>query len=223
MSAELSFAALQGQTQIKRGWLQQLHKHHSVRLSSLSDNTQPGWPLERSLPPPPLQDSPVKGLREQSGVLFNKCLLSPFMKTAENSGGKDLWDSLLPLSRTVLWQFLPQSPFSLALMVCWNSSNERWSWKHKFHCFAAKIKNCSQIPSKALWNNSFFNLPGLIVFTECLEAKLQTYLGAPSNPHLMTGAQKIPCSTLLYLTPAGYKHLLSLCCCSRWAGNRSLL
>lgn len=147
------------------------------------------------------------------------------MKTAENSGGKDLWDSLLPLGqcRTVLRQFLPQSSFSLALMVCWNSSNERWSWKHKFHCFAAKIKNCSQVPSKALWNNSFFNLPGLSVFTELLDAKLQTYLGAPSNPHLMAGAQKIPCSILSYLTAADNKGLLSLCHCLKGVGNRSLL
>lgn len=147
------------------------------------------------------------------------------MKTAENTGGKGLWDSLLPLSqcRTVLWQFLPQSSFSLALMVCWSSNNERWSRKHKFHCFATQIKNCSKIPSKTLWNNSFFNLLGLDVFTECMEAKLQIYLGASSNPHLMTDAQKIPCSILLYLTPADNKGLLSLCHCSRGTGNRSLL
>lgn len=189
----------------------------------LSDNAQPGWSLERSLPPPPRQDNPLKDLRKQIGVSLNKCQLTSFMKTAENTGGKDLWDSLLPLSqcRTDLWQCLPQSSFSLALMVCWSSSNERWSWKHKFHCFAAKIKNCSQIPSKALWNNSFFNLLGLGVFTECMEAKLQIYLGVTSNPHPMTGAQKIPCSILLYLIPADNKGLLSLC---HWrAGNRSLL
>ena len=47
--------------------------------------------LQRALfPPPPLQDSPIKGVTKRGGILQSKCQLSSCMETAENSGGKDL-------------------------------------------------------------------------------------------------------------------------------------
>lgn len=72
--------------------------------------------------------------RMKGGTLQNECQLSSCMETAENSGEKDLWDFLLPQDncRAVSWHGLPWTSFGFALTVCWNISNERWSWKHKF-------------------------------------------------------------------------------------------
>lgn len=123
------------QTQMKWGWIQQLNRHLTIRssffiwwCSTWLTFREPFFHL------PPLQDSPIKGVTKRGGVLQNKCQLSSCMKTAENSGGKDLrfFAPPGPMQNCFMAQ-AAQSSFSLAVTVCWNSSNERSSWKNKLH------------------------------------------------------------------------------------------